>query len=156
MMSNTQKISRIVFAACLALILVGMMVATMRVSAAPDLIPTPVTNPGARSASVLAPVNFYRSVAVTADGRGQIYNLSAYNILDVQYVIDQGTTNTITLKVQYSCDGVNWSDGPTIASAKAADTSDILQVNNYCRYTNIYADVANTNPVTITVVGVAK
>lgn len=151
------KIYRVVFVICLALAMVFASIITLRASAAPAPIVTPVSSPGERQATAQTQINFMRSKAVTADGRGTTYSLPNFNILDLQYVIDQGTTpNTVTLTIQYSCDGVNWVDGANLVASNAADASDIVQLNNYCRYTNIYANVANTETVTISVIGVAK
>lgn len=51
---------------------------------------------------------------------------------------------------------MNTKHGATIVSANAADADALAQFAVYGRYTNVYADVTNTNPVTITVIGVAK
>lgn len=142
-----------------ALLLVILMAGVLRAQAAPLAIVTPVTNPGARisASAVRYPVKFLEDEVITADGRGTIYSLPDYNILDMQYVIDQGATpNTTTLTIQYSCDGVNWVDGANLVASNVADATNISQLNNYCRYTAIYANVANTETITVTVIGVAK
>ena len=64
--------------------------------------------------------------------------------------------NTTTLKIQYSNDGANWADGATIVSNNAADATDMVQLNNYGRYTRVYATLSGSDPVTITVLAVAK
>jgi len=75
---------------------------------------------------------------------------------DVQYVIDQGTTNTATLTIQWSNDNTNWSDGPALVSNNVADADGMVQVANMGRYTRVASTLGNTNTITITVKAVAK
>lgn len=142
----------------LALAMVMMLMSVLTAQAAPEAVTTPVSYPNRISDTVVRyPINFMLAKVTTADGRGTTYNLPGFNILDLQYIIDQGSTpNTVTLKLQNSCDGVNWVDQGTLVSANHADASNILQLNTFCRYANIYADVASTQTLTITVIGVAK
>jgi len=79
--------------------------------------------------------------------------------MDLQWGIDQTlltTMNTTTLKLQFSNDGVNWIDGASFVSANVADANDMQQYAIFGRYARVYADVSNTNPLTLTVIGVAK
>jgi hypothetical protein len=64
--------------------------------------------------------------------------------------------NTTTLKLQFSNDGVNWTDGATIASAIAEDGAVLSQQAVFGKFARVYADVSNTNPVTLTVLGILK
>jgi hypothetical protein len=127
-------------------------------NAAPPAIITPVSVPGDRAgASTAALSTFCNAKSFTADGRcTSVWAAMQYSVVDLQYVIDQGTVNTVTLKLQFSNDGVNWTDGATLVSGNAADANNLAQYAVYGRYVNVYADVANTNPVTITIIGVGK
>jgi hypothetical protein len=130
----------------------GMLVGPTAPSYA-DTVPTPAAhNPSDDALYVV----FWNSSAKAADAGSNAYQLMRYELLDVQYVIDQGTTNTSTLRIQYSNDNSNWSDGPALVSNNAADADSMVQVTNLGRYTRIYADVTNTNTITFTVKAVAK
>lgn len=128
-------------------------------AAAPSLIPTPLTIPQG-AATGITYVTFKATGAITADAGGPALNLPSYSRLDVQYVIDQtivGTAaNTTTLTLQYSNDGANWVNGAALATANVADGTDMNEYPNVGRYTRVYQDVSNTNPITITVLAVAK
>ncbi len=93
---------------------------------------------------------------MTASGASNAMQLSKYEVLDLQYVIDQGTTNTTTLKIQFSNDNTNWSDGINVVANNAADANAMQQFNNFGRYTRLYATLTNANAVTITARAVAK
>jgi hypothetical protein len=122
--------------------------------AAPLAVPTPLaeTAGGGDYLNVV----FWSADALTADGGSNALQLPGYEVLDLQYIIDQGTTNTTTLKIQFSNDNTNWSDGINIVANNAADANGMVQVNNFGRYTRLYADVTNTNAWTITARAVAK
>lgn len=148
-----------------ALLIVGLVVALLvsingvpRVSAAPAAgplaVPTPVVS--SRAGRNWTPVTFLNGVAVTADTRTGCAETAAYDLLDLQYSIDQGTTNTVTLKLQFTNDEVVFVDGLTIASANTSDIDNLLQFQTFGRYTCIYVDVTNSNPLTVTLKGIAK
>lgn len=118
-----------------------------------DTVPTPAAHNPSGDALY---VPFWSAAAKTADAASSSHQLMQYELLDVQWVIDHGTTNTTTLKIQWSNDATNWSDGPTLVSASAADGDGMVQVTNLGRYTRVYADVTNSETVTITVKAVAK
>jgi len=148
----------------MSLMAVGIMLVVMALTlgsvqqaqAEPLAIPTPVSAPASRLVTPLYPVTFLNNVAVTADRRSSIVQLPGYNTIDLQWVVDVSDTNTTTLKLQYSNDGNNWVDGASFASAVAADANSMDQYNVYGRYTAVYVDVTNSEPITITLIGVAK
>lgn len=87
---------------------------------------------------------------------GSSYNWStgetAYTSAEVWYSIDQGTTNTITLRLDASPDGTIWKTGhTTVVSANAADATSYTTSTIAGRYFRIYATVVNTNTVTPTI-----
>lgn len=122
--------------------------------AGPLAAPTPVVS--GYSAKAPTELTWWDATAVTEDGGSTALVVSQWQATDIQYVIDQGTTNTVTLKLQFSNDNVNWTDGATIASAIAADGSVLSQQAVFGKFARVYADVANTNPVTLTVLGILK
>lgn len=123
-------------------------------TAAPMAAPTPVTQTQRGAPGVLS---FWGSpTALTADGNSAVLDVADFEIMDLHYVIDQGTTNTITLKIQMSNDNVNWTDGTTIVTNNAADTSVMQQYHVFGRFARINADVVNANAVTVTVISLGK
>lgn len=122
--------------------------------AAPAVAPTPLAEtaggPGYQN------VVFWSADALTASAGSNAIQLPGYEVLDLQYVIDQGTVNTTTIKLQFSNDNTNWSDGINVVANNAADANAMAQFNNFGRYVRLYATVTNTNPVTITARAVAK
>lgn len=127
------------------------------VTAAPAMIPTPVSVNHAGSFADV-PV-FFSTQVVTADGGSNAQNIQNHQVVDLQWGIDQTlltTMNTTTLKLQFSNDGSTWIDGATFASANVADANDMQQYAIFGRYARVYADVSNTNPLTLTIIGVAK
>jgi hypothetical protein len=147
----------IYLAAMIGLILVALMLAILGSAtpsaAAPEAAPTPVSADYAGGATNVV---FWEAEAITADGGSDAKQLVNYESLDLSYTVDQGTVNTTTLKIQFSNDGTNWADGINIVAANAADATGMVQLNNFGRYTRVYADVANSNTVTWTVLAVAK
>lgn len=123
----------------------------------PLLAPTPVS---VNLGGIGKALSFYQTKVLTADGASSYQGIIDANKVDLQWVVDQtlvaGAANTTTLKLQFSNDGTNWIDGATVLSANAADANDMQQHLLFGRYARIYADVTNTNPLTLTVLGVAK
>lgn len=129
-----------------------------RVDAAPNAVLTPVSYSG--SGMDNQKVVFFNG-NVTADAR-VCFDLSNYQKVDLQYVIDQGTTNTTTLKLQWSNDynattGTgNFEDQATIVSANAADAHGGQQYALVGQWNCVFADVTNSNALGLKVIGVAK
>jgi len=144
----------------LALLLVPLSTANATIPQ-PLAIPTPVSAP-AHSTALNAPEfpTFFNAKALTDDARSSCFEVPEYSVIDLQWLIDQTivntTANTITLKLQYSNDNVNFVDGASFVSANVADASDMQQYNLFGRHTCIYADVSNTQTVTVTVIGTVK
>lgn len=117
--------------------------------------PTPVAgailgSPNAQNAV------WFSQLALTANRNSRSVNLGDYSKADVQVVLDHTATNATTLKLQFSNDGVNWIDGATIGSALDTDTNTMQQYAIFGRYARVSATVTSTNPVTVTVLGLAK
>ena len=108
------------------------------------------------SASDARTASFFNAEPITEDTR-RCFDLAAYELLDVQYVVDQGTvTNTITLSLQHSNDNATFETGPALLSSSSADADAMTQRAIFGRYNCVFADVANSTAVTVTVIGVAK
>lgn len=122
---------------------------------APAAAPTPI---GLYKADgrALYPVNFVTVRAVTTTYTGTVYTLARFEIINLQYTVDQSDTNTTTAKLQFSCDGVNWVDGENIYTNTTADTTGIVEARSYCIYARPVITTANNNPVTISLIGLAK
>ena len=144
----------------LALLLVPLSTAQSTIPQ-PLAIPTPVTAP-AHSTAPNAPEFplFFNAKTLTEDTRSGCFEVPEYSVMDLQWLIDQTLVgvvpNTTTLKIQYSNDGTNFVDGASFVSANVADAADMQQYHLFGRYTCIYADVSNTQTVTVTVVGTVK
>lgn len=122
------------------------------VDAAPAAAITPVTYSGQSSQSTK--VTFFNG-NIAADTR-VCADLSNYSKVDLQWIIDQGTVNTTTIKLQWSNDNVNFEDSATVASANVADTHSGQQYVLAGQYNCIYADVTNSNALGLKILGVAK
>lgn len=133
---------------------VSLFSGSPQVSAAPAAAPTPQTfNPSRTTANV---VTFANAKSITADTRW-CADLRNYNGMDLQYVIDQGTVNTTTLKLQFSIDGSNYVDSAqTVVAANVADAASLQRYLLYGRWACVYADVSTSSPIVITAIGVAK
>lgn len=92
---------------------------------------------------------------VTADTR-VCFDLSNYNKVDLQWIIDQGTVNTTTLKLQWSNNNADYEDTATVVSANAADAHSGQQYHLFGQHNCVFADVANSNALGLKVYGVAK
>jgi hypothetical protein len=145
-----------VLAVVLVLALVsGSLLSPMpSVQGAPAAVVTPITQYMRQPAPKV--INFWASpTALTEDTRVCV-NIDGYNTLDLHWVIDQGTVNTTTVTMQFSNITGDYVSGLVVESANAADTADMNQYNLFGRNVCLLADVVNSNPWTITAVGLAK
>ncbi|MBN1991351.1 MAG: hypothetical protein JW953_01510 [Anaerolineae bacterium] len=122
--------------------------------AAPPAAPTPVSNILDTEEAKL--FNFQTATAVAADTYTSWRDVSAFDSIDVQHVIDHGTVNTTTLTVQYSIDGTNAVNGLALVSNSAADGSDITRVPVFGKYMRIYQNLTSTDTITITLIAVGR
>lgn len=124
----------------------------------PLLAPTPVSvQPVSGAARAVA---FWPPTVITQSVGSAAVNTILASKLDLQWVFDQtavaGAPNTTTLKLQFSNDGVNWVDGVAVVSNNSADATDMQQFAVFGRFTRVYATVSNSNPLTVTALGVVK
>lgn len=150
--------------AAAAVVLVASLLAVFALApagstqAAPSFAPTPVAAVQ-RSPAPEFPL-FFNAKVLTADTRSDCFEVPDYSIVDLQYIVDQtivaAAANTTTLTLQWSNDNANYVNGLAVATNNVTDTSDLQQFQLFGRHTCVYADVSNTNPVTITALGVVK
>ncbi len=118
--------------------------------AAPEAAPTPVsiTRPGGDGSFVT--FDLFNTRVITSDTTSACVDIGKYSIADVQYTIDQGTTNTTTLTTKFSVDGGTLVSGVNVVASNAADATNMQQVQLFGRYICLLADVSNSNSVTVT------
>lgn len=143
-------------AVSLVLLLIALLLGqpTLPATAAPQAIPTPVsvTHSGVRSDIV----TFWDGEVITEDGCSPLLNIADHSKIDLQWTVNQTTTNTTTFSLRFSNDGEALAVGATVLNANAADATDMQQFAVFGRQACIYADVTNSNPIEVTFVGVAK
>ena len=158
------KTLRAYVTAAAAILLVASLLAVVALApsgstqAAPSFAPTPV----AAVQRSLAPEfpAFSRAKVLTEDTRSSCFEVPDYSVVDLQYIVDQTLValapNTTTLTLQWSNDNANYVNGLAVATNNITDTNDLQQFQLFGRHACVYADVTNTNPVTLTVLGVVK
>jgi len=126
------------------------------VSGAPLAAPTPIsiTRPG--NGGAFKVFDLFATRPITQDTTSTCFDVGAFALADVQYTIDQGTTNTTTLTTKWSVDGGTLVSGVNVVASNAADATDMQQVQTFGRYFCLLADVANTETITITAKAIAK
>jgi hypothetical protein len=142
----------------LALLAALLMMPAQAAQPGPIAGPTPVSAV-VRSAQPEFPV-FFSTDVITADTRSDCFEVPDYSAVDLQFLIDQtivaGAPNTVTLALQHSNDLTTFTTSANVVAANITDTSDLVQMGLFGRHTCVLADVTNTNPVTITAIGVVK
>ena len=143
-------------------LVLGMLISALQLparpaTAAPMAAVTPVANvvhSGVRS-DVLT---FWSTEVITQDGCSALLNIQDHAKIDLQWKIDQGTTNTTTFSTRWTNtgDADDLVTDATVVSANAADVTAGGQFALFGRQACIYADVANSNALTVTFIGVAK
>lgn len=123
------------------------------VQAAQLLAPTPIAY--ANSGGTTKVAEFFNRTPIRADTR-VCKDLREFKTADVQYVIDEGTVNTVTVKLQFTINGLNYVDGTAFATAAVADATGLGSYPIVGMQTCVFVDVSNANTVTITAIGIAK
>lgn len=138
-----------------ATIAIGTLPGLHQAQAAPPAAPTPVAAPDSVGAGRY--FRFQPATAITADTNTGAVEVLNFETVDIEYTIDHGTVNTTTLKVQYSIEGDDWTDGATLVSASAADGAAVVaRVPVFGRYMRVNQDVTNSNTITITLTAVGR
>ncbi len=97
----------------------------------------------------------YSGTAITASAQGTCWELGKWAVADVQTNIDVSSTQTVTVKIQYSNDGTTLVDGANVASG-SADASTFYQAPLFGRYACAYVTLGTSNAVTVNVTAWAK
>lgn len=136
-------------------LLFTMLLPQAPVSGAPLGAPTPVsiTRPANGTFKVF---DLFSTRPITQDTTSTCFDVGAYSLADVQYTIDQGTTNTTTLTTKWSVDGGTLVSGVNVVASNAADATDMQQVQTFGRYMCLLADVSTSDTITITAKAIAK
>lgn len=103
------------------------------------------------------PVILFEGVGITQSQKGYVWYMGAFDRVDVQYVmVAMSGTNTTTLQLLHSLNNTNWATGATLFSNVLAAGTDITQTFNFGAQTVVSLTLANTNPITVTVLGLFK
>lgn len=147
----------------LALIVSVMVQSPAPVTGAPAAAITPVAAKDPVGASDARLVRFYDAEQLTADDQNCI-DLMEYRVIDLEYVVDQtlvaSANNTTTVNLEHtngagSTLAVN-TTGQVVVSANAADADDLNRFDLFGRYTCVDINLTSANPVTWTVIGIAR
>jgi hypothetical protein len=156
---NIRKNLAVLLALAVLLIFVALLSfgPNREATAAPKAAVTPVAgvvHSGVRGDTL----EFWVTEVITADGCSALLNVADHAKIDLQWVIDQGTTNTTTFTTRWTNTGsaANLVTDATVVSANAADATAGGQFALFGRQVCVYADVANSNELTVTFIGVAK
>lgn len=122
------------------------------VTAAPAAAVTDVSYISSGGDGDVSLVNWMTARRLTADTT-VCKDLRIYKAMDLQWVIDQGTVNTTTIKMRITVDGTHLVDEATIATANVADVSAINQFKVHAIDTCMFVDLASANPITVTLIG---
>jgi hypothetical protein len=101
---------------------------------------------------------YFVSRVITSDTR-VCFDLAGYEAMDLQYQVDATAANTTTVSLQQT--NIDPTAGPfnaanAIATVVSTDANAFSQVGLFGRWNCVLADVTNSNPITFTIVGVAK
>lgn len=140
------------FVAMLALVMVVLLnlSPTNPVIAAPPAAPTPASNvvSGLGDGN---PITFLATSAFSTTRNTTKQALGNATVMDIQSTIVQNTpVNTFTALIQFSNDGVNWVNGPTLLSSNVASTSDMHQINVMGIFQRVSMTLSGTSTVTAT------
>lgn len=119
---------------------------------------TPVTQT-ARDGSRVA--EFFVTRAITEDTR-VCFDLAEFEVMDLQYksiAASGALSNPTTITTQQT--NIDPTSGPfnagsAVATVQATSADTMFQTPLFGRWNCVYANVTNSNPVTLTIIGVAK
>jgi len=101
-------------------------------------------------------VTFWDDTVLNEDTASGAIECANFELIDLQHIVDETEANTTTFTIEYSNDGATWESGPAFASAVAADDDALDQYALFGKYVRLYANVTNTEDVTVTAIGVLK
>lgn len=142
-----------VFAAFVLVTALILTPASTDLQAAPFAAPTPKAYDNSNADPFVT--NYFISSTITADTE-ICKDLSHYDDIDLHYLINQNTVNTVTLKMRHGNLPAARVDGESIVSANAADAQALVNKPLFGKWNCVNVDVTNSNPLTLSVTGVAK
>lgn len=142
--------------AILAVVLLAPLQYGIPATAAPAAAPTPVAGMIERSASSPGYIIYTDPISITADTRYCPAQTWQYDVLVLEYAINQGTVNTATITFQHSNRQQRYADGLDVVTANAADTAGMQEFPSWGRFTCLFVDVTNSNPLSITLNAVGR
>lgn len=140
----------LVFGLALMVGLMGVLRPQPAVAGPARAIPTPI----AATADVgpdWIMLTFIQTDTVTVAQTSPGYNLPSYSVADIQWVLDFTGAETVTCKLQFSNNNVNWADGVDIVAAASADVIDMDQFNLFGRYARVVCTPVGSTAYTVTV-----
>ena len=127
--------------------------------AAPAAAITPVAAEDPTTGEVSNLVRFYDAEPLTASDQSCI-DLREYRVIDLEYIIDQGETNTATLTLEHTngagADLTTNTAGQAIVSSNTSDADDLNRYDLFGVYTCVDVNLTNTETLTVTVYGLAR
>ena len=147
----------------LTLLLISMLLITFALmpspggvygAPAPAITPVAIEDPMVGSDQQIL-IKYFDAEVITADTQ-VCHNLQSYRLADIEYVVDQGTTNTTTVTLEHTLGAAGTAlttntTGQAIATANVADADDLNRFDLFGTWTCIDIDVTNTNAITWTV-----
>lgn len=138
---------------------VSMAGPVQNATAAPQAQITPSAANSAVTGETSTLVKFFDGEAITADTQ-ECRDLRGYTTIDLEFVVDQGTTNTTTVQLEHTNGAgaalTTNTDGQVVVSANTADADDLNRFDLYGVYTCVDIDVSNSETITWTVYGLAR
>ena len=141
------------------LALTGTWFAPARIQPVQAAVITPIAQTARDTARV---ATFWNNEVVIADTR-RCFDLGSYEVMDLQYVANATLANTTTVTLQQTnMDPAAANPTPVynaadaIATVVSTDASAFAQVGLFGRWNCVNVDVTNANPLTLTIIGVAK
>lgn len=157
---NKRNIAGLILAVvALAVIALAGGLGGEQANAAPRAAITPVAANAPLGGGESVLIKFYDGEALTADDQ-ECRDLREFRTIDLEYVVDQTTTNTTTVTLEHTngagATNATNTTGQTVVSANAADADDLNTFDLYGVTTCVDIDVTNSNTITWTVYGLAR
>lgn len=160
-MNHRKPIAAVVMAiAILAIMVTSLLTPNLApATAAPQAAVTVVAAGAPITGDTSVLIKFYDGEALTADDQ-ECRDLPEFRVIDLEYVVDQGTVNTTTVTLEHTngagaTNAVN-TTGQTVVSANAADADDLNRFDLFGYTTCVDINVTNANAITWTVYGLAR
>lgn len=116
---------------------------------------TPIAQTGREDSRI---ATFFYAETISADTR-RCFDLADMEIMDLQYQVDATNANTTTVTFQQT--NINPINGPfnsaqAVATVISTDANTFSQVGLFGQWNCVFLDVTNSQPISFTIIGVAK